>query len=108
MSFLDASQILGEDTDLDKGEQAYEDEELSSDAVAEADTSQTGDAVAALPEHMEVAGKSNEELEVTLVPVSAESADLVTKHTKLLETYAAVAAELQRVGAVALAANVVK
>ena len=58
MSFLDASQILGEDSDLDKGEQAYEDEELSSDAVAEADTSQTGDAGAALPEHMQVAGRA--------------------------------------------------
>ena len=58
MSFLDASQILGEDTDLGKGEQAYEDEELSSDAGTEADTSQIGDAVAALPEHMEVAGRS--------------------------------------------------
>ena len=40
MSFLDASPILGEDTDLDMGEQAYEDEELSSDVVAEAHTSQ--------------------------------------------------------------------
>ena len=56
--FLDASQILGEDNDLGKGEQAYEDEELSSDAAAEADTSQTGDAVAALPEHMQVAGRA--------------------------------------------------
>ena len=105
MSFLDASQILGEDNDLDKGEQAYEDEELSSDAVAEADTSQTGDAVAAFPEHMEVAGKSNEELEVTLVPVSAVSAYLLMKYTKLLETNAAVAADLQNVGAVAHAAS---
>ena len=105
MSFLDASQILGEDNDLDKGEQAYEDEELSSDAVAEADTSQIGDAVAALPEHMEVAGKSNEELEVTLVPVSAVSAYLLMKYTTLLETDAAVAVELQKVGAVAHAAS---
>ena len=40
MPCLDASAILGEDTDLEEGEQAYEDEELSSDAVAEADTSQ--------------------------------------------------------------------
>ena len=105
MSFLDASQILGEDNDLDKGEQAYEDEELSSDAVAEADTSQTGDAVAAFPEHMEVAGKSNEELEVTLVPVSAVSADLFMKYTKLLETNAAVKAELHKFSAVAHAAS---
>ena len=51
---------------MEEGEQAYEDEELSSVIVAGADTSQTGDAVAAFPEHMKVAGKSNEELEVTL------------------------------------------
>jgi hypothetical protein len=44
----------------------------------------------------------------TLVPVSAENAELVAKSTKLMETNAAVAAELQRVGAIALAANVVK
>jgi hypothetical protein len=54
---------------------------------------------------MEVAGKSNEELEVALVLVSAVSAYLLTMHTKLLETNAAVAAELQRVGAVAHAAR---
>ena len=105
MSFLDASPILGEDTDLDKGEQAYEDEEQSNGAVAEADTSQTGDAVAAFTEHMEVAGKSNEELEVALVHVSAVSAYFLKMHTKLLETNAAVAVELQRVGAVAHAAR---
>jgi hypothetical protein len=105
MPFLDASAILGEDTDLEEGEQAYEDEELSSDAVAEADTSQTGDAVAALPEHMEVAGKSNEELEVTLVPVSAVIADLFMKYTKLLETNAAVKAELHKFSAVVHAAS---
>ena len=88
-----------------KGEQAYEDEELSSDAAAEADTSQIGDAVAALPEHMEVAGKSNEELEVTLVPASAVSEDLLMKYTKLTETNAAVAVELHKFGAVAHAAS---
>ena len=59
---------------MDEGEQAYEDERLSSVVVAESDTSQTGDAVAAFTEHMEVAGKSNEELEVALVHVSAVSA----------------------------------
>ena len=84
MSFLDASAILGEDTDLEEGDHAYEDEELSSVVVAEADTSQTGDAVAAFTEHMEVAGKSNEELEVALVLVSAVSAYLLTMYTKLL------------------------
>ena len=47
-------------------------------------------------------------MEGALVPVSAESAELVGKSTKLMETYAAVAVELQRIGAVALAANVVK
>ena len=46
-------------------------------------------------------------MEGALVPVSAESAELVGKSTKLMETYAAVAAELQRIGAVALVANVV-
>jgi len=54
---------------------------------------------------MEVAGKSSEELEVALVLVSAVSAYLLTMYTKLLETNAAVAAELQRVGAVAHAAR---
>ena len=105
MSFLDASAILGEDTDLEEGEQAHEDEELSSVVVAGAGTSQTGDAVAAFTEHMEVAGKSNEELEVALVLVSAVSAYSLTMYTKLLETNAAVAVELQRVGAVAHAAS---
>ena len=65
-------------------------------------------AVAALPEDQAFAGKSSEGREGTLVLVSVESAELVTKSTKLTETYATVAAELQRVGAVALAANVVK
>ena len=58
MPFLGALANLGEDTSLEKGEQAYEDEELSSDAEAEADTSHIGDAVAALPEHMQVAGRA--------------------------------------------------
>ena len=105
MHFLDALAHFGEDTALEEGEQAHEDEELSIDAVAEAGTSQTGDAVAALTEHMEVAGKSNEELEVALVLVPAVSAYLLTKYTKLLETNAAVAAELQRVGTVDHAAR---
>ena len=47
-------------------------------------------------------------MEGARVLVLAESAELVGKSTKLMETYAAVAAELQRIGAVALAANVVK
>jgi hypothetical protein len=58
MPSLDASAILGDDTDLEEGEQAYEDEELSSDAETEAHTSQTCDAVAALPEHTQVAGRA--------------------------------------------------
>ena len=89
---------------MEEGEQPYEDEEQGSDAGAESDTSQWSDAdgyeaedwsaaVAALPEDQAFAGKSNEELEDTLVPVLAESAELVTKSTKLMETYAAVAAE---------------
>ena len=110
---------LGVDAALGEGEQPYEDEEQGSDAGAESDASQWSDAggyeaedwsaaVAALPEDQEFAGNDNEELEDTLVPVSAAAAELVTKSTKLMETYAAVAAELERVGAVALAANVVK
>ena len=78
---------------------------LSRVAAAEADTSQTGDAVAEFTEHMEVAGKSNEDLEVALVQVSAVSACFLKMYTKLLETNAAVAVELQRVGAVAHAAS---
>ena len=93
-SFLNDSAILGEDTDLDEGEQAYEDERISSVALAESDTSQAGDAIAAFTEHMEVARKSNEELEVALVHVSAVSTYFLKMYTKLLETNAAVAAEL--------------
>jgi len=115
----DALATLGEDTALEEEEQPYEDEEQGSDAGAESNASQWSDAggyeaedwsaaVAAVPEDQEFAGKGNEELEDTLVPVSAEAAELVTKSTKLMETYAAVAAELERVGAVALAVNVVK
>ena len=73
-SFLNDSAILGEDTVLGEGEQAYEDERISSVALADLDTSQIGDAVAAFTEHMEVAEKSNEELEVALAHVSAVSA----------------------------------
>ena len=40
--------------------------------------------------------------------MSAEAAEQVTQSTQLMDTYAAVAAELERVGAVALAANVLK
>ena len=49
-----------------------------------------------------------EEVEDTVPTISSESAELVTKSTMLMDTYAAVAAELQRVGAIALAANVIK
>ena len=115
----DALANLGEDTALAEEEQPYEDEEQGSDAGAESNASQWSDAggyeaedwsaaVAAVPEDQEFAGKGNEELEDTLAPVSAEAAELVTKSTKLMETYAAVAAELERVSVVALAVDVVK
>ena len=99
--------------------QPYEEKEQGSDSGAASETSKWSDAdgyaaqdwsaaVAALPDNHAFAGNNDEELDGTLVPVSAESAELVEKSTKLMETYAAVAAELQRIGAVALAANVVK
>ena len=104
---------------MEDGEKPYEDEEQGSDAGSAFDHSSGSDAdgyeaegwsaaVAALPEDQEFTGADNEEPEDTLTPVSAGSAGLATKSTKLMETYAAVAVELQRVGAVALAANVVK
>ena len=94
---------------MEEGEQLCEDEEQRSDAGAGSDASQWSDAggyeaeywsaaVAALPEDQEFAGNGNEELEDTLVPVSAAAAELVAKSTKLMETYAAVAAELERIG----------
>ena len=104
---------------MEEGEQPDEDEEQDADAGAESDDSQWSDAggyeaedwsgeVAAFPEDEELPGCGNKEMVDTLVPVSAEAAELVMKSTKLMETYAAVAAELERVGAVALAANVVR
>jgi len=110
---------LGEDTALEDGEQPYEDEEQDGNAGAESDASQWSDAggyeaedwsgeVAAFPEDEELPGRGNKEMEDTLVPVSAEAAELVMKSTKLMETYAEVAAALERIGAVALAANVVR
>ena len=54
---------------------------------------------------MKVAGKSSEELGVDVVPVSTVSAYLLTKYTKLLGASAAIAAELQKIGAVSHAAN---
>ena len=104
---------------MEDGEQPYEDEEQDSNVGAESDASQWSDAggyeaedwsgeVAAFPEDEELPGCGNKEMVDTLVPVSAEAAELVMKSTKLMETYAAVAAELERVGAVALAANVVR
>ena len=53
-------------------------------------------------------GLADPELEDTGATVSAEAAEQVTQSTQLMDTYAAVAAELERVGAVALAANVFK
>ena len=110
---------LGEDTALEEGEKPYEDDEKESDGGADTDASEWSDAggyevedwsaaVAEPAEDEELAGKGNSGLEDTLVPVSAEAAEHVTQSTQLMATYAAVAAELERVGAVALAANVVK
>jgi RPA family protein len=50
----------------------------------------------------------NEELGGTAATISAESAELATKSTMRMDTYAAVAEELRRVRAVALAANVIR
>jgi hypothetical protein len=115
----DVFKNIVEDTALEEGEQPNKDEEQGSDSGAPSEASKWSDAedyeaegwnaaVEALPDDHAVAGASDEEMKGALVPVSAESAELVGKSTKLMETYAAVAAELQRIGAVALAANVVK
>ena len=115
----DVFQNIGVDTALEEGEQPYKDEEQGSDSGEPSEASKWSDAegyeaegwnaaVEALPDDHAVAGTSDEEMEGALVLVSAESAELVGKSTKLMETYAAVAVELQRIGAVALAANVVK
>ena len=80
-----------------EGEQPYEEKEQGSDSGAASETSKWSDAdgyeaeewsaaVAALPDDHAFAGYSDEELDGTLVPVSAESAELVAKPTKLMET----------------------
>ena len=110
---------LGEDTALEEGEKPYEDKENDSDGGADTEASEWSDAgayetedwsaaVAAPAEDEEAVGNGSSGLEDTQAPVSAEAAEHVTQSTQLMTTYAAVAAELERVGAVALAANVVK
>jgi hypothetical protein len=64
--------------------------------------------VEALPVEQVPTVADNEELDDTTATISAESAELATKSTLLMDTYAAVAEELRRVGAVALAANVIR
>ena len=82
---------------MEQGEQPYEDEGQGSDAGAESGGSNWSDAdgyeaedwsaaVAAVPEEQEFAENGNEELEDNSVVVSAESAELVTKSTKLMDT----------------------
>jgi hypothetical protein len=107
-------EALGEDTALENGEKPYEEAGQVSDVGAASDQSQWSDAedyreqvwsasVEALPVDQVPTVADNVELEDTAATISAESAELATKSTMLMETYAAVAAELQRVGAVALA-----
>ena len=102
----DVFENLGEDMALEEGEQPYEDEEQGSNSGAASETSKWSGAdgyeaedrsaaVAALPDDQAFAGKGKEELADTLAPVSAESAELVTKSMKLMETYGVVAVELE-------------
>ena len=110
---------LGEDTALEDGEKPYEEVDEGSDTGAASEPSQWSDeeeygapgfraSVEALPAGPVPTVAGAEELEDTVATISAESAELATKSTMLMETYAAVAAELQRVDAAALAANVVR
>ena len=112
-------EALGEDTALENGEKPYEATDQGSDAGAASDQSQWSDAedyreqdwsasVEALPAEQVPTVSDNEELDDTSATISAESAELATKSTMRIDTYAAVAEELRRVGAVALAANAIR
>ena len=104
---------------MEDGEKPYEEADQGSDVGAASDPSQWSDtddyreldwsaSVEALPADQVPTVVGNEELEDTAATISAESAELATKSTMLMDTYAAVAEELRRVGAVALAANVIR
>ena len=105
---------------MEDGAKPYEEKGEGSDSGAASEPSQWSDepsrdgsedvraSVEALPADPVDAVAGTEEVEDTVPTISSESAELVTKSTMLMDTYAAVAAELQRVGAIALAANVIK